>query len=66
MIENKLSRFQADIDPSTDQVSMQGFCQKVVEDGSKEVRAGSPVIMTHAQRQAHISQSSFGKLLGYS
>lgn len=37
MIENKLSRFQADVNPSTGQVSMQGFWQKVVEEGSEKV-----------------------------
>lgn len=29
MIETKLSRFQADVNPSTGQVSMQGFWQKI-------------------------------------
>jgi hypothetical protein len=36
-IQSKLSRFQADVDPSTGQVSMQGFWQKVVEEGSEKV-----------------------------
>lgn len=36
-IQSKLSRFQSDVDPSTGQVSMQGFWQKVVEEGSEKV-----------------------------
>jgi len=36
-IQSKLSRFQADVDPSTGQVSMQGFWQKVVEESEEKV-----------------------------
>lgn len=36
-IQSKLSRFQADVDPSTGQVSMQGFWQKVVEGEEKVI-----------------------------
>ncbi|MBW4601598.1 MAG: hypothetical protein KME29_19000 [Calothrix sp. FI2-JRJ7] len=32
----------------------------------KEVRAGTSVIMTHAERQAFLKQSPLGKLLGVS
>ena len=37
MIDNKLSRFQADLDPSTGLVSMQGFWQRMVEEGEEKV-----------------------------
>lgn len=37
MIENKLSRFQADVDPSTGQVSMQGFWQKIADKDSEKL-----------------------------
>jgi len=37
MIENKLSRFQADVNPSTGQVAMQGFWQKIADEDSEKV-----------------------------
>jgi len=37
MIDNKLSRFQADLDPSTGLVSMQGFWQRIAEEGEEKV-----------------------------
>lgn len=37
MIENKLSRFQADVNHSTGQVSMQGFWQKIADEDSEKV-----------------------------
>lgn len=33
---------------------------------SQEVKAGTKVIMTHAERQAFLKQSSLGKLFGVS
>lgn len=37
MIENKLSRFQADVDPATGQVSMQGFWQKIADENTEKL-----------------------------
>lgn len=37
MIENKLSRFQADVNPSTGQVSMQGFWQKIADENTEKL-----------------------------